>query len=1528
MRRILTIILLLYAVLTYGQITIGGNVYGGGNIGNTGGKTEVVVCEGDIEGNVFGGARQANVGGSAFVHIDGAHMSGDILINEVYGGNDVAGTIGTSGDMPAPLTETTANGIDNTYNAFVLSTKERTVTTGEGPGAVTTQPYKIYIGQLFGGGNGDYDYDSESSPYRGMTRPELGKTYLEIRGGSCVLLYGGGNNATVTEATDICIDNPSAITYQIYERNADGSENTSKPKLTDARLKSMGVYQLGGAGENVATSSAYQFSRVFGGNNKAPMAIRPSWHLKRGKIRNLYSGGNQGAMTHENGILLTIQSEDIEVGNVYGGCRMSDVNPARNNIHAEIIDGVFFPKGYSARLYITAGNIGNVYGGNDISGIVYGGNAVGIHCNIKGDIYGGGNGSYPYTDNPAFRRTKENTNQETVALYGDYYYDPDKVLEGAGVTAPSGATAGMKSALALTEFRPHAESVCIRVSGADADHPVIIGGSIFCGGNSATLRSAHHEASAELKIGSHVIADKVFLGSNGENMITEPVLRQLSGSVRINDTDYDFSQMDLTQAEQFEAYIKGCEMQIMPGVSFDNTERGDPDNYTDYTSFFGSFYCGGNVGSVYTDGLNDITFDHKVIIFDKLVGGSNNANIAATAYNAAYHGGLLGPADAKGNKLCFNLSGLKLQPKRWIDENDKLRGLEWNTWIGDEKDTTIIASQPLGTSSKDDNARRFMGANIYGGCYASGHVNGNVIINLDGSIVDIDGENGVFDSVLSGADGEDVTDENDNYTITQRRTGVIRHQQGMDVNGQSLNVFGAGYGEDSEIWGSTTVNLNEGYTFQIFAGGEKGAVGKKNDQGKYYYSPDFSTTVNLRGIRQGQVGQFEDLAECEFIYGGGFEGVVAGNTQINLGNGRIFNSFGGSCNADVLGHTETYIGRSGVDANGDPILGFPYIREHIYAGNDLGGHILGSGDFSSTIRPETSSMIYGSTALNASAYIEFIQGRVMNIYGGCYGIYDYTNDYPTIRKPFLDNAFVNIHPVRNNASLILNKVFGAGDGFAGERSGDRMQNRSYIHIDIPDDMEQFKNVEVYGAGSYDGLGVGVDSLVAANPATADRASAIIDLISGQIDAVYGASLNEGFTRRTVVNVPVGSTIRLNNIFGGGYGLSNDSPCDVYEAHVNYASRKAQVRNAIYGGNNNARRTLYGFVNVSDTVYSNKEAGYQATVYGAGYGENTWSQYTEVNLNEGAVVYEVYGGGNAGKVLNKASVAAWKASNASLYTDLPEGFTDYGLLSNSLVVNALGNKTNTNVNIHRGATVIGYCYGGGLGETATVSGTTFIGLLGGVVQKDLYAGGTSGGVLNAYESKGSATFTATANAYIMGGSVRNVYGGGWKGSVGRHEGSITAPDTDDVEGETNVVIGIRKEYEPYISGYGYYRGVPVIQRNAYGGGEGGAVYGSTNLTLNNGYIGYFYRPEVQDDPATEIDDRYEEKLHDETWSDHIGLNRLVGSGNVFGGGYIDNSSVDSTHVKIYGGYVRNSVFGGGEIAAIGRGTVIASGYQNS
>ena len=111
MRRYITILIfgLLSTVVAQGQIKIGGNVYGGGNSADVLGSTKVTVRSGDLQ-KVFGGARMANVGGNAYVNVDGKNASGYMVINYVFGGNDIAGSIGTAKavgeEMPGDLVDT------------------------------------------------------------------------------------------------------------------------------------------------------------------------------------------------------------------------------------------------------------------------------------------------------------------------------------------------------------------------------------------------------------------------------------------------------------------------------------------------------------------------------------------------------------------------------------------------------------------------------------------------------------------------------------------------------------------------------------------------------------------------------------------------------------------------------------------------------------------------------------------------------------------------------------------------------------------------------------------------------------------------------------------------------------------------------------------------------------------------------------------------------------------------------------------------------------------------------------------------------------------------------------------------------------------------------------------------------------------------------------------------------------------------------------------------------------------------------
>ena len=1669
MKRSLTIIcsmLLLALTSVKAQVYIGGQVYGGGNHGNVNGSTSVTVKEGNIH-QVFGGARMANVGGNAYVHIDGKHATGYTVIDYVYGGNDVSGTIGTAKAINKSVpTEIAGNkdGVDDTWNTYIhLSTKtspKSFTRTALNTDTVDVDNQKIYIGQLFGGGNGNFTYtDDEGNPLRDnegnyivmegetviakskneFNIPELDKTYVDIQGGSIVYAYGGGNNATVKEKTVIHIDNPSKVVnhilvdeegkeadteiYTTYEASETHEVPTGYTELltTDRFRYKMGI----NTGFSFPSSGEFQIGRMFGGNNVATMSIRPTWNLQRGKIRNLYSGGNKGAMTSPEGLLLELDpkvpdgadyEDSVEVqnrlivDNVYGGCRMADVIPTVEGVYTPTsnLPGYKFPKELSARVLVRGGDVNNVYGGNDITGKVYGGNAVGIYTTIRGDVYGGGNGAYPYTDNQ---------NMQDDDIYGDLYYPQSNYSTTYD---------------ALNAFRPNAEQVSIRLRGRSGTHPTIIRGSVYCGGNCATLATVKDDPLVELKIGSFVVADTVFMGNNGAKMVHPTILNLYK--------DDSFNSMHLTDPSVFANYMEGVAMNLQPKIVFDKIANGDPSNYEDNSSYIGSFYCGGNVGSMAIPGKNVYRIDRKVNIFEKFVGGCNNANVAAAeGLNAAYEGGVLGSKEERRNyteggkikdRLEINLDNLTITPLRWSDDG---RMLIWNTnkW-GDiyteiKKDSILLAGStyytfdsenniyveqtvpggstvtadgysqfekgegfvPVGRDPSDDKIRLLNG-NVYGGCYNSGHVNGNVIININENELD---RTAVFKTGIYGKEA----------------SGVELENQRDDLTALALTVFGAGYGKETEIWGSTTVNLNKGYAFQVFGGGELGVVGKKDLDGKYLFNPAYSSTVNLNATKTvySDNAEDEDLTETEYIYGGGNEGLVCGNTLVNLGNGRIYDAFGGASNADILGHAEVYIGRQPNGTSGYKD-GFPWIKDIVYGGNDFGGKIHGNFedgyDFTKRVQDYDTkkTMLHGyedgkvPDVLKGAAYVEYLQGKVDTIFGGCYGYYDYSDTElygDDIGMPTVKSAFVNIRP-KIHTENVLKGAFGGGTGYPRNREGDKSQDRSYVLVDIPDSETRYAGTEIFGAGSYNGVGFRYTKAETYEPTfNPDSISAIIDLLHGQVRKVFGGSFNEGITRRTVVNVPKHSTINLNEIFGGAYGMQILPPCDVYESNVNYSSEEARV-DTIYGGNNKERRTLYTKININSPVWLNKAKGYTASVFGAGKGVDTWAEHTQVHLNKGAKVYEVFGGGKMGHVLNAKSVQKYMqiykngpseqiARDDPYWSKIPaaelweneenrevkyahmerwmedwkdawtmgdyyvptatdgEGnlsYTDYADNKETNIYNTseeivkdaegidddntaklLGNagkRYNTNVYIHEGAVVSGYAYGGGLGDTKVersgdVYGTTYVGVLGGIVDKDVYAGGKAGGLDNLF---GAENFTASANAYIKGGMVRNVYGGGYQGHVGHHVGDITEDHTDDRLAEANVVIG-------KVGADSFTNGAPAILRNAYGGGEGGSVYGTTNITMNNGYIGYRCNNiGTEEEPEY----KYVPELDDAKPND------IEMSGNMFGGGYVINSYVDYANVTMYGGTVRGSLYGGGEVGPIGRGTMkkgYTSGIQN-
>ena len=621
------------------------------------------------------------------------------------------------------------------------------------------------MANLFGGGNGDYDYTSANSPHKGKTAPNVNTAVaITLRSGCFDQVFGGGNNATINApgSTTITINNATSGDQLYWDKvnPADASE----------ALRPLATHYI----NDLDLTTTYQFGRVFGGNNKVDMVIQPQWNLQKGSIQYLYSGGNEGGMTSGSGIALTVSGSDMRVYNVFGGCRKANVS-------------------MKARTVITDGTIFNVYGGNDISGTVRGGTDVDIRHTILGDVYGGGNGSYYYTTSAA------------KAALSDYF----QLYPTTGFTEHIDA---------LSAYIPNQRQTAIHITGTSANR-TYINGRVFCGGNSATVTSVVEgtgtSAQSTLTLGSYVTAGSVFLGSNGENLIRDAI-SSLPAAMAHYSSD---GEIDLTTQAHMNKYMDAVAMNIWPTVQFDN-------DYADWTTQIGSFYCGGNVGSMTGNGTMTQNFNKKIVVYDKVVGGSNTADVAYEEnVNCAYDGGLTGTPGTGNKKVVLNFNGLKLEP-RLLNKTREGFSLDWHI---DDGETNL--------DTTDD---RLVGGNIYGGCYTSGHVNGNVEINLNATTC--------YKTDVLSDDG------------TEGNSGIPLDQQGDDPFGSALNVFGGGFGSAAEIRGNTVINVNGGYSFQVFGGGEEGNV-------------TGNCTVNLNG------------GEVEYLYGGGFEGPVGGNTLVNLGGG-------------------------------------------------------------------------------------------------------------------------------------------------------------------------------------------------------------------------------------------------------------------------------------------------------------------------------------------------------------------------------------------------------------------------------------------------------------------------------------------------------------------------------------------------------------------------------------------------------------------------------------------------------------------
>lgn len=559
----------------------------------------------------------------------------------------------------------------------------------------------------------------------------------------------------------------------------------------------------------------------------------------------------------------TVNIKAIDCHDIFGGGMMGDVidstavnigNPSAQNSNKAIFIH------------------GNVYGGNDVSGYVNvsvkdgdftDNNGSGTHINIYGgkiygNVYGAGNGNYLYaldknqnqkvTVNEYYPMNPEDPNSETVPLV---YTVPMRKFIPSYKEASDAA-----KIVNINSWRPLTNKVNIEIKGNSTSEKVNIAGDVYGGGNSATVQKVKDKdnkavekvGNININIGSHVNIGRVFMGCNGDELFAKSEdndfmnkFQKLNGNVEdytqelnladtidwFNPSNKDIGTLYLpTKLEDrptvyshlIDLYFQPVETDIQGELRWNGTQTGE--GLEDCT--IKTFCCGGNRGNmnIYPNTRGNVInyiFPEGLTITDKIVGGCNNANYNYKGLVNHEGGYLLGRAYSTDPFIQLTIKN-KFQPE---EKNDA-----------------------------------YVGGNVFGGCYKTGTVRGDVTIDLRSDM-------------LAGKDKKKLENSNDSLATKPEYS--------------SLNIYGAGYGMESYVYGNT----------HIIMGKDMKCSEPKTEGGKF-----LPCGVN------GATG-----VSANFIYGGGQQGNVIGLTDVDILNGHVFRSVtGGSYSGYVYGSTQVKVG--------------------------------------------------------------------------------------------------------------------------------------------------------------------------------------------------------------------------------------------------------------------------------------------------------------------------------------------------------------------------------------------------------------------------------------------------------------------------------------------------------------------------------------------------------------------------------------------------------------------------------------------
>ncbi len=411
-------------------------VYGGSNNAQIHGNVTLTIRGGTI-GSVFGGSKgrlddpatdtnesfAANIDGNVTLNLEGG------TIGEAFGGSNINGAI--HGIITVNVLDTCQDcplKVENVYGAGNITpyTPDSVIVNGEKVPPASplvnikhTATPTTFTGSVYGGGFGTgavvtanpvVTIGDTSHVHTALVGTNVfgGGSFAEVKGNTTVLIqnpntrvsgaiYGGGALADV-RSTNVTL-NSGTVGGNIYGgglgRNDIAAKVNGDVQVTINGGKAANIYganNINGAPTGAVKvdiygtdlpASGYALGNVFGGGNNAVYDSIPqvTIHNCNNKIEYVYGGGNAASVKGTN---VVVYGGDT-IGNIYGGCYGADVTQ------------------YGTQVNIYGGSLGSVFGGNNASGDITG--AIRVNVNKQTEpgegkpscemhisrVYGGGN---------------------------------------------------------------------------------------------------------------------------------------------------------------------------------------------------------------------------------------------------------------------------------------------------------------------------------------------------------------------------------------------------------------------------------------------------------------------------------------------------------------------------------------------------------------------------------------------------------------------------------------------------------------------------------------------------------------------------------------------------------------------------------------------------------------------------------------------------------------------------------------------------------------------------------------------------------------------------------------------------------------------------------------------------------------------------------------------------------------------------------------------------------------------------------